>query len=321
MDISEYNTATSLIALIEDVSRQPNSSWGIVRIKKNHLRPMTDEAFVLAIRALLQEADLANIFFIENKRIFIAWKGQVRSVYKQLRALIGTALARPGLSVDSGVMVAFIDPHAQGESLKNALKVPGDINERLLEEIESMPIPESVYSDDESDPEKAGSKPALTVSSAQIENYQELRSQKPYRKQLHFLVVEDQVFSQKLLCEILRSARMRNNNETPLIDTSQGIHDAWKHYLKKVPDVTFIDLELCDGSGHVLARAIKEIDPTSCVIIVTANNYAEEIGVARQNNVDGFIGKPYNKKQILDCVERYVNGMKTQIKSSGRSFS
>jgi len=28
--------------------------------------------------------------------------------------------------------------------------------------------------------------------------------------------------------------------------------------------------------------------------------------VARQNNCDTFITKPYNKKQILDCVADYI---------------
>ena len=64
-------------------------------------------------------------------------------------------------------------------------------------------------------------------------------------------------------------------------------------------------LNLTDGSGHTLARAIKEVDPNSQVIIITANHHEDEIKVARQNNVDGFITKPYNKKRI--CSTRRLS--------------
>jgi len=60
-----------------------------------------------------------------------------------------------------------------------------------------------------------------------------------------------------------------------------------------------------------LVRAIKEIDSSANVVVVTANNYEEELMVARQNNVDGFITKPYNKKQILDCIEKYKASTKS----------
>jgi CheY-like chemotaxis protein len=120
------------------------------------------------------------------------------------------------------------------------------------------------------------------------------------------LVVEDQHFSQKLLCEILRGVRTPNSNESPTIEVTEYIQDAWMMFVKNAPDITFIDLVLQDGSGHTLARAIKEVDPQSRVVIVTANSHEGEIEVARQNNVDSFITKPYNKKQILDCATNYI---------------
>ena len=42
----------------------------------------------------------------------------------------------------------------------------------------------------------------------------------------------------------------------------------------------------------------------------------EELNIARQNKVDGFIAKPYNKKQILDCIEKCT--LKTRMKGISR---
>ncbi len=100
--------------------------------------------------------------------------------------------------------------------------------------------------------------------------------------------------------------RVTNTGDTPDVVTTIGRQEAWDIYLKTAPDIVFIDLHLADGSGHALAQAIKEIDAKSYVIVVTANNYTEEIDVANQNNVDAFIAKPYNKKTILDCIEKYI---------------
>jgi len=318
MDIFEHSGAPALITLLDEISRDANASWGIARIKKNYLRPVTDEAFLFAIRSALQDADIAHIFFIDQKRIFVAWHSTQKSVYRHLRSLISASLVRVGVSIEASTLVAYISPSTSGEHLRAALKAPEGAADRLFDKAENFPVPADIDTDTENPPEKTGNKQTLVATPAQIEQLREMRSDKPYRKQLQLLVVEDQTFSQKLLCEILRSARVRNNNETPLIDAVMGIQEAWKTYLKKLPDLTFVDLNLVDGSGHTLARAIKELDPASCVIIVTANNYEEEQIVAKQNNVDGFISKPYNKKQIFECIEKYINGQKASLAGGRR---
>jgi len=40
--------------------------------------------------------------------------------------------------------------------------------------------------------------------------------------------------------------------------------------------------------------------------MVTGNNSVEDVALAKSNNVNGFIVKPYNKSKILDCVESFL---------------
>jgi two-component system, chemotaxis family, chemotaxis protein CheY len=308
LDIIEHETPAALIGLIDRINANPHESWGCAVIRRDYLRSMTNEAFALSIKSVMQGAGEPHVFFAENKSIYIAWCGKQKSVYLNLRSFISTALMMPGLTVDPAVMVAYLDPRANAEQIREFAKVEkatraDEVDEELLANFK-----DEVDENENLAPDSISS--TLTASREQIDLYREAQAQKPYRKQLQLLVVEDQVFSQKLLCEILRSVRVRNNNESPVIDATTGIHEAWKTFLKKAPDIVFIDLNLSDGSGHTLARAIKEVDAAARIVIVTANNYEEEIGVARQNNVDNFIGKPYNKKQILDCVDSYIGTLK-----------
>jgi CheY-like chemotaxis protein len=299
MAIYEYSTSVPLAEVVNRIAVD-SREWGVAIVKRNYLRTMTNEAFLLAVRPVLQGVTEAHIAYIGDQSVYIVWHGKQRLIYKLLRNLASTSLMRPGLSVEGAVLVTYLDPVQHMDAIK-ALPASGKTDSTL----ESRESGLDGFEEDGDEDLMEGPE-ALRVSQEQINLFQEASAQKAYRRQLHILVVEDQAFSQKLLCEILRGVRVRNNNESPFIDAVQSVREAWKIFLKKAPDIVFIDLNLIDGSGHTLARAIKELDPQSQAIIVTANNFEEELNVARQNNVDGFITKPYNKKQILDGVNRYI---------------
>ncbi|MDX2028090.1 MAG: response regulator [Alphaproteobacteria bacterium] len=317
MDIIHHTTPALLVSFLDEIERSDDDQWGIVRIKKNQLRSVTNEAFLLAIKPALQNANPAHVFFID-KRIYILWRGHQKPVYQQLRALLVKTLTQPGL--DSASAAPYLDPRAKGKAFKAALQAPrkdqlGDPDDSLFNPADAV----TLFGNLEVPVAAVETSPAaLALNQEQIEMYQDVRLQKLNRRQLQILIVEDQVFSQKLLGEILRDMRAHNHQDTPLIDMAQGIQEAWKIYLRKAPDLVFVDLGLIDGSGHTLARAIKQLDPSAHVIIVTANNFEEEISVAQQNHVDGFIAKPYNKKQIFDCIDRYLAMARPKAKGTSR---
>lgn len=325
LNITEHTTPAAMVAILDEIGRDPGGSWGIACIKKDYLRPTTNEAFVVAVKPILEESSAASIFFPDMKTIYIVWRGHQKKIYRHLRSMIATVLIRPGLNVQSSSIISYIDPQTQGESLKSGLRLlaraagPGG-------SVGTTGNHDDPFGPEGDDEEDAGRNKGymsvsgpLTVTASQRDRIFEMRKERLYRRHLQILVVEDQVFSQKLLCEVIRSARYRNH-EAPVIDVVRGIREAWEVYLRKAPDIVFVDLGLEDGSGHTLARAIKDLDPLSRVIIVTAQSYQEEMSVAQQNNVDSFIPKPYNKKQIIDCIEKYMSEMKFQQKSGHGSI-
>ena len=118
------------------------------------------------------------------------------------------------------------------------------------------------------------------------------------RETLRVLVVEDQLFSRKILQELL--------HHSYTVDVAATAKDAMKLYLENAPDIALVDIELTDESGHTFARFIKSIDPCSYVVMVTGNNSVEDVALAKGNHVDGFIVKPYNKSKIFESIDKFL---------------
>lgn len=125
--------------------------------------------------------------------------------------------------------------------------------------------------------------------------------QRMMRANPHILIVEDQVFSQKMLTTILK-------NFTCHVAGKTG--DALLAYMEKCPDIVLLDVDLPDISGHRLAGMLKKIDPNAYIIMVTANKYEDDVQRAKQNGVKGFIPKPYKKEKILDAIEKFKKARK-----------
>ncbi len=65
-------------------------------------------------------------------------------------------------------------------------------------------------------------------------------------------------------------------------------------------DLYIIDLNLTDGSGFTLMKKIKESQPTSRIIIISA--YDNESKSAINSGADLFVAKPLSKKIIDDAL-------------------
>jgi CheY-like chemotaxis protein len=311
MQIQEHYTIASLEALLSDITQCSDTSWGLVSVRKDCLKQITNEALLTSIAPVLSAASTVHVFFLDKNALFIAWKGKRKKVYRGMLSMFGAVLALPGLTMEPSKIVAYINTSKQNNTLNHLVKKTTD---QAAASSEVDDILASIIDDD--DDEEDGQEDAalavidqnmglLAATQAQIDLFQHTKLQKNNRKQLHALIVEDQVFSQKLLSDIIRSAR-GEANDTPVVEAAQSVQGAWKAFLKLVPDIVFVDLGLADGSGHSLAKAIKSFDPRTPVIIVTANDSEEEMIVARQNNVDSFISKPYSKKAIFDCINKFV---------------
>ena len=134
--------------------------------------------------------------------------------------------------------------------------------------------------------------------SLQLTSFIKLLPKRKNRDIPEVLVIEDQVFSAKLMLNVLsRSCKCQ---------VAKDGKEAISKYAFSVPDIVFIDVELPDINGHSLAKLFRDTDPDVFLVMVTANNYAKDVEIAKSNKVQGFIIKPYNKQKILGSVENYL---------------
>ena len=73
----------------------------------------------------------------------------------------------------------------------------------------------------------------------------------------------------------------------------------------QTPDITFLDLTLPDGDGHVLLKEIRKINPSAFIIMTTGTKTEESVKKAAENKVDGYIVKPYSRQQIELCIDKF----------------
>lgn len=134
-------------------------------------------------------------------------------------------------------------------------------------------------------------------SPALLAQYRMASNVRAQRDALHILIVEDQLFSRRLLQQMLHPKFT--------LDVATSVEAGKLLFMKNAPDIVLLDIRLTDGSGHQLASFIRMIDPDSYIVMITANNSDADVHEARKNKVNGFIVKPYNKQKIFEFIHKY----------------
>ena len=125
---------------------------------------------------------------------------------------------------------------------------------------------------------------------------QMISMQRAFRTKPHILIVEDQAFSHKMLKAALKDYQCH---------VCERAGEAIVKYMELCPDIVLLDIDLPDLSGHEFAKLINKIDPGSYVVMITANSYPSDIKTAKENNVNGFIVKPFKKNDIDELIENF----------------
>ncbi|MBA4749803.1 MAG: response regulator [Alphaproteobacteria bacterium] len=138
----------------------------------------------------------------------------------------------------------------------------------------------------------------LSLSPLQSTLLKKAQERRATRSKTEILVVEDQDFSRKLLMGLMQKEH--------LCYGAKNAAEAIQYFVEQAPDIIFLDIELPDHDGHCLAKLFRQLDTRAFIVMVTGNNYQKDVDRAKENGVNGFIAKPYNKQSIYNAVQSFL---------------
>lgn len=111
-----------------------------------------------------------------------------------------------------------------------------------------------------------------------------------------FMVCDDAPFIGKVLKDLMEREGYLcvgiAENEKQLDDYLQ----------ENIPDVLFLDVHLEVGNGLTILKKMKEENPSTAVIMVTADNSEETIQTAISYRADAYVTKPFLPEHILTAL-------------------
>ena len=128
------------------------------------------------------------------------------------------------------------------------------------------------------------------------------------------LVVEDDTSLSYLITRLLERAGYQ---VTTAIAGSQALN----HYQQGDFDLLLVDLRLPDTDGLTLLEEVKELDPEARVVIMTAFGSKETAVNAFRKGAVEYIEKPFENQDLLDVVEKNVQGARQSLQGDLRLMS
>ncbi|GHE74970.1 MULTISPECIES: response regulator [Roseivirga] len=113
----------------------------------------------------------------------------------------------------------------------------------------------------------------------------------------HVLIVDDEEDIGLMLSRLLQKAGYHTEFCTSVAEGRIKLK-------QKKYDLYFLDLNLSDGSGFDLIPEIRQQPEVSGIIIISAYDGLQERERAKAFEVNAFVNKPFNKKEILEAVSQ-----------------
>lgn len=115
------------------------------------------------------------------------------------------------------------------------------------------------------------------------------------------LIIDDEIDICFLLGSILKGRNLQVSYVNTLSEAAGAIE-------AQHPKIVFIDNHLPDGLGVDYIKQLKDENPGTKVVMITAYDNFSDRAKAFKNGADTFISKPFSKDLIYQAVDQLVQG-------------
>lgn len=95
---------------------------------------------------------------------------------------------------------------------------------------------------------------------------------------------------------------------TPVFYEARDGQDAINQYKRNKPDLVFLDIVMPNKDGNSAIQEIMDFDPDATIIIVSSAGTQSQLKKAIEAGAREFIQKPLNQQQVIDTVNRFLEG-------------
>lgn len=118
------------------------------------------------------------------------------------------------------------------------------------------------------------------------------------REDITVLVIDDDDFAARLVQKAV--------GHSHAIDRANTAIDGFKKYARIAPDITFLDINMPNISGHDFLQKIFDLDPQAYVVMLSGHDDTKNVDRAMELGAKGFVSKPFSKEDIHGYISQYT---------------
>lgn len=122
-------------------------------------------------------------------------------------------------------------------------------------------------------------------------------------KAIHVLVVDDQPVIREGLAAIISS-----QSDLRVVGQAGDGLDAVSFARQEKPDVILLDLSMPRQDGLITISQLREVAPTSNILVLTGSGEAEKVSTAIHAGAKGYMLKDFTHEQLLQAIRQVAKG-------------
>ena len=123
---------------------------------------------------------------------------------------------------------------------------------------------------------------------------------------IRVIVVDDEPDVSEVLCEFLKI------KEIQVVGRGKNGNDAFELYKKLSPDIVMMDLVMPNYDGFYGIKKIREHDPKSKIMIISASLTPSYVKRLLELNVDCISLKPYDLSNVIEIIHKIAHNIEVQ---------